>query len=50
MKKMLMVCLMAAMGALSCVAQSIYDFKVTNDEGKEVCLFRLHAAVLNGKD
>lgn len=38
MKKMLMVCLMAAMGALSSVAQGIYGFKVINDEGKEVCL------------
>ena len=38
MKKMLMACLMAAMGALSSVAQGIYDFKVINDEGKEVCL------------
>ena len=45
MRKM-MLCLMAMMGVLTLSAQSIYDFKVKNDEGKEVSLADYKGKVL----
>ena len=46
MKKLLIICLMAMMGAMTSVAQTIYDFKVINDEGKEVSLDNYRGKVL----
>jgi glutathione peroxidase-family protein len=45
MRKM-MLCLMAMMGVLTLSAQSVYDFKVKNDEGKEVSLADYKGKVL----
>ena len=41
-----MTCCLAAMCALSVVAQGIYDFKVVNDEGQEVSLADYKGKVL----
>ena len=46
MRKLVMTCCLAAMCALSVVAQSIYDFKVVNDEGQEVSLADYKGKVL----
>ena len=46
MKKLLIICLMAMMGAMTSMAQTIYDFKVINDEGKEVSLDSYRGKVL----
>ena len=42
----MMLCLMAMMGVLTLSAQSVYDFKVKNDEGKEVSLADYKGKVL----
>ena len=44
--KKLMVCLMAMMGTLALSAQKVYDFKVTDDAGKEVSLAQYKGKVL----
>ena len=44
--KKLMFCLMAMMGSLTISAQSVYDFKVKNDAGKEVSLAQYKGKVL----
>lgn len=44
--KNLILCLMAMMGTLTLSAQSVYDFKVTNDEGNEVSLDKYKGKVL----
>lgn len=46
MIRMMTVCLMALMAALSSVAQSVYDFKVNDDAGKEVALSDYKGKVL----
>lgn len=46
MRKLVMTCCLAAMCALSVVAQGIYDFKVVNDEGQEVSLADYKGKVL----
>lgn len=46
MIRMMTVCLMALMAALSSVAQSVYDFKVNDDAGKEVSLTDYKGKVL----
>ena len=46
MIRMMTVCLMALMAALSSVAQSVYDFKVNDDAGKEVALTDYKGKVL----
>ena len=46
MIRMMIVCLMALMAALSSVAQSVYDFKVNDDAGKEVALSDYKGKVL----
>ena len=38
MRQIITVCLMAVMGVLTMSAQTIYDFSVVNDEGKEISL------------
>ena len=44
--KRLIVCLMAMVGVLTLSAQSVYDFKVTNDEGRDVSLSEYKGKVL----
>jgi len=46
MKKLLLICLMAMMGVLTLSAQSIYDFKVKDDLGKDVSMADYKGKVL----
>ena len=46
MKKMMTICLMAAVGALSLSAQSIYDITVKDDMGKDISLADYKGKVL----
>ena len=46
MKRLVMTCCLAAVCALTTMAQKIYEFNVTNDEGKEVSLAQYRGKVL----
>ena len=46
MKKLMMICLLAVVGVLTVSAQSIYDFKVKDDAGKDVSLSAYKGKVL----
>ncbi|MCR5314675.1 MAG: nitroreductase family protein [Bacteroidaceae bacterium] len=46
MKKLMLICLMAMMGVLTLSAQSIYDFKVKDDLGKDVSMADYKGKVL----
>ena len=41
-----MICLAAILGMLTVSAQGIYDFKVKNDEGKDVSLAQYKGKVI----
>ncbi len=46
MKKIMTICLMAVISMMTCGAQTVHDFKVINDEGKEVSLADYRGKVL----